>query len=252
MKNFKRFFLLFAMVLITASISQSAFASSDIYTVKEGDTLWVISKKYKVKLNEIIEANKQFKNPDLIHPGDKVNVPLNGNKDKPTKPKEPITPEKPKEPTKPENPNEPTMPEKPENPNVPGFPGSQNLSFENEVITLVNKERLNAGLTPFAMNPELSNVARHKSNDMRDNNYFSHNSPTYGSPFDMLKKFNVRFSSAGENIAKGQSTPQAVVTSWMNSPGHRKNIMSTTFTEIGVGFSAGENSTHWTQMFITP
>lgn len=86
---------------------------------------------------------------------------------------------------------------------------------------------------------------------MKDKNYFSHTSPTYGSPFDMMKKFNISYKSAGENIAKGQKTPQAVVNAWMNSEGHRKNILSKSFTEIGVGYIQGNNTTYWTQMFIT-
>ncbi len=61
-----------------------------------------------------------------------------------------------------------------------------------------------------------------KSQDMIDNNYFSHNSPTYGSPFDMLKKFGISYKTAGENIAMGQKTPKEVVNAWMNSEGHRK------------------------------
>lgn len=87
--------------------------------------------------------------------------------------------------------------------------------------------------------------------DMRDRGYFSHNSPTYGSPFTMINNFGIRFRAAGENIAQGQATPQVVVTAWMNSPGHRANILSTNFTEIGVGYAAGGPGRHyWTQMFI--
>lgn len=125
-------------------------------------------------------------------------------------------------------------------------------SMEEQVVDLVNKERALYGLNPLTMNWELSRVARYKSDDMRDNNYFDHQSPTYGSPFDMLQKFNISYRTAGENIAKGQKTAQAVVTAWMNSEGHRKNILSTNFTEIGVGYSEGKGTTFWTQMFIKP
>ena len=83
---------------------------------------------------------------------------------------------------------------------------------------------------------------------MHDKHYFDHNSPTYGSPFDMLTAFGVNYRAAGENIAMGYGTPQAVVDGWMNSPGHRANILNANFTQIGVGYVADGN--YWTQLFI--
>lgn len=121
-------------------------------------------------------------------------------------------------------------------------------AYEKEVIRLVNVERAKAGLKALTEDWELSRVARFKSQDMRDNNYFSHTSPVYGSPFDMIKNFGITYRSAGENIARGQKTPQAVVKAWMNSSGHRKNILNASYTKIGVGYVADGN--YWTQMFI--
>ena len=83
---------------------------------------------------------------------------------------------------------------------------------------------------------------------MQNKNYFDHNSPTYGSPFDMMKSFGISYTSAGENIAMGQTTPEQVVQAWMDSPGHRANIMNSSFTQIGVGYVASGN--YWTQQFI--
>jgi uncharacterized protein YkwD len=83
---------------------------------------------------------------------------------------------------------------------------------------------------------------------MAVNHYFSHNSPTYGSPFEMMRKFGISYTAAGENIAKGQRTPQEVVAAWMNSAGHRANILNKNYTHIGVGFE--ENGYIWTQQFI--
>ncbi len=120
--------------------------------------------------------------------------------------------------------------------------------FEGEVIRLVNEIRKENGLGTLAANWQLSRVARYKSQDMHDKHYFSHQSPTYGSPFDMMKSFNISYRTAGENIAKGYTTPQAVVDAWMNSPGHRANILNASFTEIGVGYVADGH--YWTQMFI--
>ena len=122
------------------------------------------------------------------------------------------------------------------------------LNFEREVVRLVNVERTKAGLKELTYDWELSRVARIKSQDMKDNKYFSHNSPTYGSPFDMMKSFGIRYRSAGENIARGQATPQAVVNAWMNSSGHRANILNPSFTHIGVGYVA--SGRYWTQMFV--
>lgn len=120
--------------------------------------------------------------------------------------------------------------------------------FEDEVVRLVNIERQKNGLSPLESDWQLSRVARIKSQDMKDNNYFSHTSPTYGSPFQMMKSFGITYRSAGENIARGQRTPKDVVNAWMNSSGHRANILNSSFTHIGVGYVKSGN--YWTQMFI--
>lgn len=122
-------------------------------------------------------------------------------------------------------------------------------SYEQEVIRLVNEIRKENGLNALTYNWELSRVARYKSQDMKDNNYFSHTSPVYGTPFQMIKSFGISFKSAGENIAKGYATPQAVVNGWMNSSGHRANILNANYTQIGVGYVSG--GSYWTQMFIS-
>ncbi|WP_370838646.1 CAP domain-containing protein [Intestinibacter bartlettii] len=130
--------------------------------------------------------------------------------------------------------------------NINGFSKEQ-----LEVLNLVNKERKANGLKPLTLNKELSNVANIKSRDMIEKGYFDHTSPTYGSPFDMMKKFNISYNTAGENIAMGQKTPSEVMNSWMNSSGHRANILNSTYTELGVGIQKDSNGTiYWTQMFI--
>ncbi|MDB3085376.1 sporulation protein [Clostridioides difficile] len=132
--------------------------------------------------------------------------------------------------------------------------GSTNGNFsayQKEVVDLVNIERSKAGLNPLTLDSSVSNVATKKSQDMIDNNYFSHNSPTYGSPFDMLKKFGISYKTAGENIAMGQKTPKEVVNAWMNSEGHRKNILNPNFSKIGVGVAQKSGgSLYWTQIFV--
>ena len=194
-----------------ASVSMSAdsaapmpadYAASVSHTVVRGDTMWKLAVKYQVGTSEIIKANPQISNPDLIYPGQLLYIPQL----------------------------------------------DQSVSsYESEVVRLVNMERAKHGLAPLSHNWELSRVARYKSQDMADKGYFSHNSPTFGSPFDMMKAFGISYRTAGENIAKGQRSPAAVVNAWMNSSGHRANILNSSYTQIGVGYVASGN--HWTQMF---
>lgn len=124
--------------------------------------------------------------------------------------------------------------------------------YEQSVVQLVNEERAKAGLDLLYMDNKISDVARLKSKDMADLNYFAHNSPTYGMAGDMLLRYGITWSAWGENIASGQDTPQEVVTAWMNSPSHRENILSPYFTFIGVGYYVGADGTpYWTQMFTS-
>lgn len=105
---------------------------------------------------------------------------------------------------------------------------------EKELLRLINAERTKKGLSELKFNEELLKVARDKAKDLVDNNYFSHNSPTYGSPFDMMKSYGITYKTAGENIA-GNSTLQGAVTAWMNSEGHRANILSNAYNYTGIG-----------------
>ncbi len=193
--------------LILTLTAGTVLAAGDIYTVQKGDSLWKIAVRYQIGLDEIIAANPQFKDPNLIYPGQKVTVP-----------------------------------------NIDAV-----KSIEAEVIRLTNAERAKYGLKALTANWELSRVARYKSEDMRDNHYFSHTSPVYGGPFQMMSDFGIQYSAAGENIAKGYSTAAAVVQGWMNSPGHRANILNAGFTQIGVGTATDNSGTrYWTQMFMRP
>jgi uncharacterized YkwD family protein/spore coat assembly protein SafA len=126
------------------------------------------------------------------------------------------------------------------------------LALEQEVLRLANAERSKAGVGPLSLDWELSRVARLKSQDMVNKAYFSHQSPTYGSPFDMVKRFGITYRTAGENIATGQRSASEVMASWMNSPGHRKNILNPAFTHLGVGAAEGGSygGKTWTQLFI--
>lgn len=121
---------------------------------------------------------------------------------------------------------------------------------ELEVFNLINEQRTKNGLSALKIDSEVQNVARIKAKDMVNNNYFSHTSPTYGSPFDMLNSFKVSYKTAGENIA-GNSSNSAAVTAWMNSSGHKANILNSSFNYTGVGVVNGSKyGKIYVQMFI--
>lgn len=123
-------------------------------------------------------------------------------------------------------------------------------SNESKILQLVNAERSKVGAKALTSSGECTRLARMKSKDMVDNNYFSHQSPTYGSPFDMLKSNKVTYMYAGENIAMNQSA-DAAFKAWMNSEGHKKNILNPNFTELGVGIAPKGNGSYiYTQLFI--
>lgn len=203
MKTMKKFAALLSASALAAALTVSAAAADLQHTVAAGDTMWKLAVRYQVGTSEIISANPQVANPNLIYPGQVLNIPRVSD----------------------------TV-----------------LNYESEVIRLVNEIRAENGLKTLSANWELSRVARYKSEDMVRNRYFSHTSPTYGTPFQMIRAFGLSYRSAGENIAYGQRTPAAVVEAWMNSSGHRANILNTSYTQIGVGYCASGH--YWTQMFI--
>lgn len=121
---------------------------------------------------------------------------------------------------------------------------------EQETLDLINAKRNEAGLSTLQIDSELQNVARVKAQDMVDNNYFSHTSPTYGSPFDMMKNYGITYKTAGENIA-GNSSNSGAVNAWMNSEGHRANILSNNYNYTGLGVvSSPKYGKIYVQMFI--
>ena len=226
-KRLPRF--LITLVLGVSLVLGSGLAAwgASTYTVAAGDTLWKISQRYQVALSDLIRSNPQLPNPNYIEAGQTIKIPATTTAT--------TTRYKPKASTAPATPTT----------------NAGISAFNQQVLDLTNAQRAKAGLSPLKYNATLSNVATLKSQDMRDKRYFSHTSPTYGSPFAMMERFGISYTYAGENIAAGQSTPQAVVTGWMNSPGHRQNILNPNYNQIGIGYAAGGSYGHyWTQMFI--
>ncbi|GBF33466.1 transporter [Desulfocucumis palustris] len=118
------------------------------------------------------------------------------------------------------------------------------------MVNLINQERASNGLSALQVDTQLTQLARMKSQDMITNNYFSHTSPTYGTPSQMLSTYGVTYRTMGENIA-GNSSVQAAHTSLMNSSGHRANILSSSYTHVGVGVvSGGPYGEMITQIFV--
>ncbi|MGF7396513.1 CAP domain-containing protein [Thermoanaerobacterium thermosaccharolyticum] len=138
------------------------------------------------------------------------------------------------------------------NENNPSVQNYQGLSVqEKQLVDLINKERTSRGLSPLTIDENLSKVARIKAQDMKDNNYFSHTSPTYGSPFDMMKQFGITYKAAAENIAKNSDVVSAHY-ALMNSSGHRDNILNPYFNKVGVGIisNSTDNGVIVVEMYI--
>lgn len=224
----KILFFTAAFLLLATGVAMPANAQH--CDVQRGDSMWRIAKRYKVPFGKVLILNKHFRNPHMIHPKDEVELP-DGSTGTSTDAGN-------------------TAGDSAGN----GSEGRQAESTQAEaILKLVNQERAKAGVPALTLSDKLTSIAYTKAKDMADKGYFSHESPTYGSPFDMLKHFGVSYSYAGENIAAGQKTAEEVMNSWMNSSGHRQNILNKNYTQLGVGFyRGGEYGTEWVQLFIKP
>ncbi|WP_256759368.1 CAP domain-containing protein [Cohnella sp. WQ 127256] len=201
------------------------------YHVKSNESIADIAEQFHLNLDDLLNAN-----PDLKK---QIGVGTGGGTGNPSASKQVEVPKD-------------TVDDPLKKDQTVTLPANESMTgYEQQVLTLTNQERQKEGLAPYSGdNSSLNRCARAKSEDMATNNYFSHDSPTYGDPFAMMRSFGVQYQSAGENIAKGQPTPEEVVKAWMNSPGHRKNIMSGDFTHMGVGYVLKNGAAHWTQEFI--
>lgn len=132
---------------------------------------------------------------------------------------------------------------------------AQNSEFEEwamQVLELTNKERAKKAISPLIWNDSLAELGQEHCDDMINRGFFSHNNPDNETPFDRMKKAGISYRVAGENIAAGQYSPEAVITSWMNSAGHMKNIMNPNFKYLGVAVrKGGKYGIYWAQEFAT-
>ena len=215
--------ILFVAVMSFFAIGSPAHAQH--CDARKGDSMWRIAKRYKVPFAKILILNKHYPNQNLIHPEDDVQLPEGQHGQTSNQ----------------EN-------------NEAGEATAEEVKTTEQakqVLKLVNQERAKYGLKPLVISSKLTNVATIKAQDMADKGYFDHTSPTYGSPFDMLRHFGVQYSAAGENIAAGQKDAKEVMDSWMNSSGHRANILKAEYEQIGIGYvTGGKWGTYWVQLFI--
>lgn len=209
MNRLKKSLVIGTLMIAPVLSAGSAFAASSC-TVQGNDTMYRIAVKNGISLAKLEQANPQIANFDIIWPGMVIHIPSTGGS--------------------------------------AGAPAADqsNSSYASQVVQKVNQQRASAGLSPLTVNQNLTAMALEKAKDMYNNNYFDHNSPTYGSPFTMMNSFGIKYSTAGENIAKGQQNPTEVMNAWMNSSGHKANILNGKFTQIGVAYYNGE----WVQEFI--
>lgn len=211
----KRFLITF--IIISVFTQTLVLGADEVYIVEKGDTLWNISRIFNINFENIIADNPQFENPDLIYPEDKVYINYDSSQ------------------------------------NDYVSAGIDNINYDknysNELIKFINDERKKNNLNPLEVNENLNETAQKKCEDMAINQYFSHTSPSYGTPFEMLKEFNINYSIAGENIARKQKNPKEVFDDWLNVEGHKKNILNPNFTQIGAGYFK-DDLPYWTVIFI--
>ena len=223
---------LVALLAVAVMVTAAPAAQASHCKVQPGESIWRIAKEYHLDFSRLLELNKHLKDADLIHPGQRIHT----HADKGTG----------------NDHNEST--------GAAGNGTAQGNSSQEaqdasatqaaQVLSLVNQERSKRNLKPLTLDSKLNEVATEKARDMAINGYFSHDSPTYGSPFDMMRSFGVDYRSAGENIAAGQKSAADVMQSWMNSSGHRANILNANYTKLGVGYYAGGSyKTYWVQEF---
>lgn len=195
-----------------------------MYTVRAGDTLSRIAQRHNTSVVAIARAN-HIQNVNVIHVGQRLAIP--GDKLR-------LTPRP-----------------APPRPAAPIRPAGASPSLEQQrVLQLVNAARTRRGLAPLRFTAGLNQVARQRSQDMVRRNYFSHTDPSGRNPYWHMRRAGISYRTAGENIAWGQRSPEEVVRAWMNSPGHRANILNPHFSQMGLGVARKPDGTPtWTQLF---
>ena len=217
--------------LVSAPVQQAIRITYTYYRVQAGDTLNSISQRFNTTVAELKQLNRI--SGDIVQPGQLLLILMRSSQSTPAPQPAPPAPAPP----------QPAPP-------APAPPVSGLTQAEQQMLNLVNQERTGRGLRSLQADLELTRLARLKSQDMINLNYFAHQSPTYGSPFDMMRAAGVTYRTAGENLA-GAASVERAHTALMNSPGHRANILNPNYTHIGIGaITGGRYGMMFTQMFV--
>lgn len=181
---------------------------------------------------------------DSTQPDDSIQPDDVPQPEEPSQPTEPTQPEEPSQPTEPVQPSEPVQPEQPTQ------PVDDLQAMREEMLAEINAQRAQAGLSPLTLNDTAGDAAQVRAEELVT--LFSHTRPNGESCFTALKEAGVSYRAAGENIAFGYPTVASVMEGWMNSEGHRANILNANFTQVGIGFVKSESGygSHWVQLFI--
>ena len=200
--------------------------------VQKNESLWTIAKEYHLDFAELLKLNDHLKNVHIILPDQEINT----QPDKGTG-----------------NDHTPNHDNNGNGNTTDSTTRSEQQASNDQaqaVLNIVNAERAKAGVPALQLDSKLNQVATIKAKDMATSKYFSHDSPKYGTPFDMMHSFGVSYRSAGENIAAGQRSAQEVMNSWLNSSGHRANILNKDYDKLGVGYYVNESGVpYWVQEF---
>ncbi len=237
-----------AVMTLTPSMTQAASNSTCQILTSQGTVISGSSiEELQAKLQEL-GISVDLSDCDIWN---NLHSPTN-----PEAPETPAVPETPDTPDSPQQPETPEVPDSPQQPEAPDTPDSSqqpdnmpsNAEFIQQVVNLVNQERSKAGLSPVTADATLQSAAQIRAKEIEIS--FSHTRPDGSSFSSVLSQQGISYRGAGENIAWGQRSPEEVMEGWMNSPGHRANILNASFTKLGVGYyqnAAGTN--YWSQLF---
>lgn len=261
--NIRKIAPLAAVVTMAASVSAGAAYNSSVQcqpwhhsttvhcsTISSSQLEWLqeICKEYGIDCSWNSGCSKpapvQPAEPDPEPTPDPAPVQPAEPDPEPTPDPVPVQPTEPDpEPTPDPVPVQPTEPD----PEPTQNPNASLSSFASQVVNLVNQERAKAGLSAVTVDSKVQQAAQVRAAEQARS--FSHTRPNGTSCFTALKEAGVNYRGAGENIAYGQTTPQAVMTAWMNSSGHRANILNAKYSKIGVGYTVINGVPYWAQMF---
>ena len=241
----RRLIMIVAGLALTVGVSSVTALASEMQVLKQGNGYVVIGGQGMDSLQQTLEEIGAY-------------IGEMGEVICPETPEMPEAPEAPEEPEMPDVPEEPEMPEAPQMPETPESPETEtpddNISesevhpYVTQILNLVNEERAKAGLSALTLDMNITAAATVRAKEIKQS--FSHTRPNGSSFSTALTEQGVTYRGSGENIAWGQKSPEQVMNGWMNSDGHRANILNKNYKNLGVGYYQDENGVnYWVQLF---